>query len=98
MTGTVTPSPAVASDQDTDIQILVALNGAAPLVLDASAAGSTVSFPCSAGDTYSITQIDFNVVGPSVASLPVTGTVPTIVVPPTAVPTQPGVPSVTFAN
>lgn len=100
MTGHVNPSPAVDSDQDTDLSLLVVLNGAAALVLDAGAPpGTTVTFPCNAGDVYSITQVDTNVVGPSVASLALTGTVPTIAPPaPTTVPTQPGVPTVTFTN
>lgn len=98
MTGVVTPSPQVASDQDTDVSITVSLNGQTGVVLDAGAGGSTVSFPCNAGDTYSITQIDINAVGPSLASAPLTGTVPNIVVPPTNVPTTPGVPTVTFTN
>jgi hypothetical protein len=99
VTGIVTPSPAVASDQDTDLSIIVQLNGGAGIALDAGAPpGTTVSFPCNAGDTYSITQVDTNAAGQSPASAALTGTVPTIVVPPTAVPTTPGVPTVTFTN
>lgn len=99
MTGTVTPSPAVASDQDTDLQIIYSLNGGTSAILDAgSPPGVPVTFSCNAGDTYVITQVDINVVGPSAASTALTGTVPTIVTPPTAVPTTPGVPTVTFAN
>jgi len=100
VTGIVTPSPAVASDQDTDIQILYSLNGGATAILDAGAPGSTntVSFPCNAGDTYVITQVDINIIGPSAASVALTGTVPTIVSPPTAVPTTPGTPTVSFTN
>jgi hypothetical protein len=95
--GTVTPFPATASDQDVDIQILVALNGGTPVVLDAHIPQTAVTFDCNQGDTYSITQIDFNVVGPSVASDPVTGTVPTFLPPPpNTVPGQPGVPTVVF--
>ncbi len=92
--GTVTPFPATASDQDVDIQILVALNGAAPVVLDAHIPPMPVTFDCNVGDLYDITQIDFNVVGPSVASLPLTGTV--VLSPPTTVPGQPGTPTVVF--
>jgi hypothetical protein len=99
VTGHVTPSAAVATDQDNDMQILVSLNGGANTVLDAGPPpGNVVTFQCNAGDTYSITQVDFNVVGASPASVALTGTVPTIVVPPTAVPTTPGVPTVTFTN
>ena len=57
------------------------------------------SFACNAGDTYVITQVDVNVVGPSVASNALTGTVPTLPPPgPTQVPQQPGTPTVTFTN
>jgi hypothetical protein len=99
VTGVVTPSPAVASDQDTDLTILVALNGNPAIALDAGAPpGVTVSFACNAGDTYVITQVDVNVVGPSAASAALTGTVPTIVIPPTSVPTTPGAPTVAFTN
>lgn len=99
MTGIVTPSPAVASDQDTDLKILVTLNSGTPVVLDSGAPpGVTVNFPCNAGDQYSITQVDYNAVGPSLASVALTGTVPTIVAPPTTVPTTPGTPTVTFTN
>jgi hypothetical protein len=94
----VTPSPAVVSDQDTDIQILFSLNGGTTATLDAGAGGSTVSFPCNAGDTYVITQVDINVVGTSAASAALTGTVPQIVAPPAGVPTTPGVPTITFTN
>ena len=99
VTGIVTPSPAVASDQDTDLSVLVALNGQPAIVLDAGAPpGTNVTFACNDGDTYIITQVDVNIIGSSVASDALTGTVPTIVVPPTTVPGQPGVPTVSFTN
>lgn len=103
MTGIVQPSPAVSSDQDTDIEIIYILNGGSSVMLDAgspSASGTVnpVTFPCNAGDTYSITQVDINAVGPSAASTALTGTVPTITTPPTTVPTTPGTPTVTFTN
>lgn len=100
MTGIVTPSPAVASDQDNDIKITVSLNGGANTVLDCGPPpGNPVDFACNTGDTYSITQVDFNVVGASPASDALTGTVPAIAPPaPTAVPATPGVPTVSFTN
>jgi hypothetical protein len=90
----------VANDQDNDIQIIVSLNGGANEVLDCGPPpGNTVNFACNAGDTYVITQVDYNVVGASPASAPLTGTVPTIApAPPTSVPQTPGVPTVTFTN
>jgi hypothetical protein len=98
-TGHVTPSAAVSTDQDNDLQIVVSLNGGANTVLDCGPPpGNPVTFPCNAGDTYSITQVDYNVVGASPASSPLTGTVPTILPPPTSVPTVPGMPAVTFTN
>ncbi len=99
VTGIVVPSPAVASDQDTDLSILVALNGNPAIILDAGAPpGNTVTFPCNAGDTGVLTQVDVNIVGPSIASVALAFTVPKIVVPPTNVPTQPGVPTITFTD
>lgn len=76
MTGHVTPSPAVASDQDTDLSITVAITGQDPIVLDAGAPpGTVVKFACNVGDTGSITQVDTNANGPSVASVPLNFTV-----------------------
>jgi hypothetical protein len=100
VTGIVTPSAAVSSDQDTDIQITVTLNGTALPMLDAGPPpGITVSFPCNAGDTGTVTQVDVNVVGDSPASAPLLFTVPTLPPPPpTAVPQTPGVPTITFTN
>lgn len=100
MTAHVTPSPAVASDQDTDLTILYTLNGGPSTSLDAGAPpGIVVTFPVDPGDTYVITQVDINVVGSSAASDALTGIVPTIAPPgPTSVPTTPGAPTVTFTN
>jgi hypothetical protein len=100
VTGHVNPSPAVSSDQDTDMQITVVLNGVTLPMLDAGPPpGTMVTFQCNAGDTGTITQVDVNVVGDSPASAPLAFTVPDIAPPaPTAVPTQPGVPTVTFTN
>jgi hypothetical protein len=100
VTGILTPSPAVSSDQDTDMQLTVVLNNIALPMLDAGPPpGITVTFPCNPGDTYSITQVDVNAVGDSPAGPALTGTVPTIAPPgPTAVPTQPGLPTITFTN
>jgi hypothetical protein len=96
--GTVVPSPATTSDQDTDLSVIVVLNSAAPITLDAGAPpGVAVTFDCNSGDTYSITQTDTNADGTSIPSVPLTGTVPTFVTPPTTVPGQPGVPTVSFA-
>jgi hypothetical protein len=99
VTGIVTPSPAVASDEDTDLQINVTLNGAALPMLDCGPPpGQSVNFACNPGDTYSITQTDVNAVGDSPVSDPLTGTVPVIIPPPTNVPQKPGVPTITFTN
>lgn len=108
MTGIVTPSPAVSSDQDTDMQIEVTLNGT---ILTSVVGGATVpyfdagpppgvpiKFSCNAGDTGSVTQMDVNAVGDSPLSTPLSFTVPVIIPPPTAVPTTPGVPTITFTN
>lgn len=96
MTGIVTASPGVSSDQDLQLLITVTLDGTAMAPLDATA--GPVKFPCSPGQVYQIFQVDVNAIGASPQSAVVTGTVPTIVIPPTAVPAQPGVPTVTFTN
>jgi hypothetical protein len=96
VTGNVTPSPAVAADQDQDIEIFVTLNGGVPMVLDAGPPpGNTVKFTTNPGDVYSITQVDENEVGDSIPSAALTGTTPSAPTP-TAVPTTPGVPTISF--
>lgn len=96
--GTVAPSPANSADQDTDLSATVSLNNQPGVVLDfGPPPGNPQNFNCNDGDTYSITQTDRNVNGPSIASAPLTGTVPSFVVPPTGVPGQPGAPTVSFA-
>jgi hypothetical protein len=94
----VTPSPAVASDQDTDLQIVYSLNGAANVMLDAGAPpGTPVTFLISPGDAYNVWQIDLNVAGASAASQSVSGIAPTLLPPPPInVPTTPGTPTITF--
>lgn len=96
MTGIVTASPGVSSDQDLQLLITVTLDGTLMAPLDATT--GPVKFPCSPGQIYQVFQTDVNVVGASAPSAIVTGTVPTILAPPTAVPAQPGVPTVTFTN
>jgi hypothetical protein len=99
VTGIVTPSPAVSSDQDTDMQITVVLNGTTLPVLDCGPPpGNTVTFSCNAGDTGTIVQDDINAVGTSPSSTPLAFTVPTIIPPPTNVPQTPGQPTVTFTD
>ena len=98
MNAVVTPSPAVASDQDTDLQIVYSLNGAANVMLDAGAPpGTPVTFLISPGDAYNVWQIDLNVAGASAASQSVSGIAPTLPPPPPInVPTTPGTPTITF--
>ena len=97
MTGIVTPSTSlIQADQVTARLITVVLNGTTLPVLDAIS--GSVIFACTAGDTYSVTQVDTNSFGASVTSPPTAGVVPTLVIPPTAVPTTPGAPVVTFTD
>ena len=89
--GTVIASPANPLDLDTDLTILVVLNGNPAIALDPGPPpGVPVTFPCVVGDAYSITQVDVNVNGPSVASVPYSRTGTVAISPPTGVPGQPG--------
>lgn len=95
MTGIVTPFVPAPTDSVTSQLITVVLAGTTLPVLTVLSP-ATVSFPCTAGQTYSITEIDVNANGDSLASPATTGIVPTI--PTTGVPATPGAPSVAFTN
>lgn len=97
MTGVVTPSSSlIQADQVTSRLMLVQLNGVTLTPLDAIS--GSVTFPCNAGDSYSVFETDVNIIGPSLPSPTTSGIVPVLVIPPTAVPTTPGAPVVTFTN
>ncbi len=97
MTGICTPStPLVPTDQVSQRLIVVTLNGTD--LPPQNAIGGSVTFACTAGDIYSVVETDVNVVGNSLPSSATAGTVPTIPIVPTAVPTTPGPVLVSFTN
>lgn len=95
MTLVVTPSPGVASDQDTDLFILATINGVAQPEQDANA--GPVSYPVNVGDTGTLQQQDKNVVGLSALS-PTVSFGPIAEPVPTAVPQTPGAPTFTVTD
>lgn len=97
MTGVITPSSSlIQADQVTSRLMTVIVAGAVLPPLDAIS--GSVTFPCNAGDSYSVIEADVNVIGQSLPSPATSGIVPVLVIPPTAVPTTPGAPVVTFTN
>jgi hypothetical protein len=85
MTGIWTPNPPQPSDNVTSQIGNLTLAGVTSQ-LNALNPG-TASFPCTAGQTYSIVEIDVNANGDSLPGPALTGVVPTI--PTTGVPTTP---------
>jgi len=90
MTGTVSLSPVVPTDHDTDRNVIVTVNGVALPVIDAI--NGPAQFTCQPGDVVTIVDTDVNAAG-STASDPFTVTAAL----PLQAPAKPTVLGVTFA-